>query len=176
MKEKDIILAYQQAHNANDVDLALSYMSPEIRFGMAGIWVKEGIEEVRALESWDAALHSKIIFTDLKLRNGRLECTAKETNDWFKLVGIPEIRYDSIKYEFENGVIRHIRANMAHQSERLIDQAINKIMRWALDAHPDEINDIIPRGNFLYGHEQALRWKTLLEEWVKTRPPEDEEE
>jgi hypothetical protein len=64
---------------------------------------------------------------------------------------------------------------MAHQSERLIDQAINKIMRWALDAHPDEINDIIPRGNFIYGHDQALRWKALLEDWVKNRPPVEEE-
>lgn len=174
MKEKDIILAYQQAHNANDVDLALSYMSPDIRYGMAGIWVKEGIEEVRALESWDAALHSQLVFTALKFRNGRLECTAKETNDWFKLAGISEITYDAIKYEFENGQIRHIRANMAHKSERMIDQAINKVIRWALDAYPDEVQAIIPRGNFLYGHEQALRWKKLLEEWLKNRPPGEE--
>jgi len=175
LKEKDLILAYLQAHNNHDVDLALSYMSPDIRFGMAGIWVKEGIEDLRDLEAWDAVMNSQLRFDNLKSRSGRLECTGQETNDWYQLAGIPAITYDNIKFEFENGLIRHIRANMAHKSERMIDTAVNNVIRWALDTHPDEVGDIIPRGNFIHGHEQAVRWKALLADWLKHRPPAEEE-
>lgn len=175
MKEKDLILAYLQAHNDHDVNLALSYMSPEIRFGMAGIWVKEGTEELQAMEAWDAEMHSQIRFDNLKTRSGRLECTGQETNDWYQMTGIQAIIYDNIKFEFENGLIRHIRANMSHKSERMIDTVVNDVIRWALDIYPDEVNDIIPRGNFIHGHDQAVRWKALLTEWLKNRPPEEEE-
>lgn len=175
LKEKDIILAYLQAHNDHDVDLALSTMSPEIRFGMAGIWVKEGTEEVSAMEKWDAAMNSQLTFENLKIRNGRLECVGRETNDWYQMSGIQEVHYEAIKFEFENGLIRHIRAQMAHKSERKIDQVVNDVIRWALDIYPDEVEEIIPRGNFIYGHEQALRWKALLEKWLKSRPPQEEE-
>lgn len=163
--EKEIVVAYMNAHNAHDIDGVLSYLSPEIRFGMTGLWVRQGLEEIRALAEWDAVMNSQLDFRDFKVRNQRLECTGIETNDWLKMVGIEQIRYEPIKFEFEAGMIRHIRAQIAPKFEIMVDRAVNDVVRWALDKNPKEVHDLVPRGVFKYGHDQALRWKKLLVEW-----------
>jgi hypothetical protein len=166
MKEKKaIVLAYQDAHNAHDVELALSFFAPNIRFEMTGLWVKQGLEDVRALEEWDAALANQLTFGDLRIRNARLECEAKETNDWFKLVGIDEVFYDSIKFEFDNGLITHIRAKISPKGEMAVDKVVNGVMRWALEACPEEVENLMPRGLFNYGREEAHKWLALLKDW-----------
>ncbi len=163
--KNEIILAYQDAHNAHDIDRVLSFLAPDIRFGMSGLWVKQGLEELRALEEWDAALNSHLTFEKIKMRNQRLECRGTETNDWYQMVGISKITYDSIKFEFDLMKINHIRAKISPKSERQIDQVINEVLRWALTARPEVVEEVIPRGVFVYGRKQALRWKALLDEW-----------
>jgi hypothetical protein len=163
--QKEIVIAYQEAHNAHDIDGALSYFSPKIRFGMTGLWVREGLEEVRELEEWDAVMSSQLGLINFKMRNQRLECSGTETNDWFAIVGIKQIRYEPIKFEFEGDKIRHIRAQIAPKDEMMVDRAVNEVVRWALDIYPNEIHDLVPRGVFKYGHKHALRWKKLLEDW-----------
>lgn len=167
--EKEIVLAYQEAHNAHDVEKALSFFNPDIRYGMTGVWVKEGIEEVRALEAWDAVLNSKMNYHVLKVRQSRMNCSATETNDWLKLAEIEEIEYTSIKFEFEGNRIQHIRAQLAGKSEWAIDQAVNAVLRWALEALPDEVQSLIPRGNFLHSEGHAKRWLKLVQDWKDAR-------
>ncbi|HKJ27310.1 MAG TPA: hypothetical protein VJ965_06715 [Anaerolineales bacterium] len=162
---KAIVLAYQQAHNAQDVDQAMQYFTPNVRFEMAGIWVRQGLEEIRAMEEWEKVMDGEIEFGDLKMRNNRLECKATERNSWLKLVGIEVITYDSYRFEFEDDQINRIRAKISPKGEMAIDKAINRVMRWALEAYPDEIDAIIPRGQFNYGKTQAERWLALLKEW-----------
>jgi len=167
--EKEIVLAYMEAHNAHDVEGVLEVLSPNIRFGMTGLWVRDGLDEIRALEEWDVVMNSHLTFTEFKVRNQRLECKGVETNDWYKMVGIEQVHFEPIKFEFEGGKIRHIRAQLAPKSEMTVDRAVNDVVRWALDVYPDEITHLVPRGVFRYGHEQAQRWKKLLAEWQKAK-------
>ena len=167
--EKEIVLAYQEAHNAHDVEKALSFFTADIRYGMTGVWVKQGIDEVRALESWDAALNSHMDYHVLKVRQSRMNCSATETNDWLKLAGIGKIEYTSIKFEFKGEKIQHVRAQLAGKSEWAIDQAVNDVLRWALEAHPGEVQSLIPRGNFLHGEGHAERWLKLVQEWKEAK-------
>ena len=167
--EKEIVQAYLEAHNAHDIEGVLEVLSPKIRFGMTGLWVREGFDEIRALEEWDAVMNSHLQFTDLKMRNQRLECKGAETNDWYKVVGIEQEHFEPIRFEFEAGKIRHIRAQLAPKSEMAVDRAVNDVVRWALDVNPDEIRYLVPRGVFRYGHEQAQRWKKLLAEWKQAK-------
>ena len=167
--EKEIVIAYQDAHNAHDIEGVLNYFSPAIRYGMTGLWVREGFDEIRALEEWDTVMNSQLVFSDFKVRNQRLECTGTETNDWLKMVGIEEIRYEPMKFEFDGDKIRHIRVQIAPKFEMMVDRAVNDVVRWALELYPDEITDLVPRSVFKYGHAQALRWIKLLEEWKKAK-------
>ncbi len=167
--EKEIVLAYQEAHNAHDVEKALSFFTDDIRYGMTGVWVKQGIDEVRGLETWDAALNSHMNYQVLKVQQSRLNCAATETNDWLKLVGVNEIEYTSIKFEFKGEKIQHIRAQLAGKSEWAIDQAVNDVLRWALEAYPAEVKGLIPRNNFIHGVGQAQRWLDLLKEWKEAK-------
>jgi len=167
--EKEIVLAYQEAHNTHDIEGVLEVLSPKIRFGMTGLWVREGLAELRDLEEWDAVMNSHITFKDFKVRNQRLECKGAETNDWYKMVGIEQVYFEPIKFEFEDGKIRHIRAQLAPKSEMAVDRAVNDVVRWALEVFPDEITHLVPRGVFRYGHEQAMRWKKLLVEWQEAK-------
>lgn len=167
--EKQIVQAYLEAHNAHNVEGVLDLLSPQIRFGMTGLWVREGLDEIRALEEWDAVMNSQLQFTDFKMRNQRLECKGVETNDWYKLVGIEQVSFQPIKFEIEGGKIRHIRAQIAPKSEMAVDRAVNDVVRWALDVYPDEITQLVPRGVFRYGHDQAQRWKKLVAEWKQAQ-------
>lgn len=163
--EKEIVLAYLEAHNAHDIERALNVFSPKIRFMMVGLWTREGIDELRSLEAWDAALNSQLAFDDLKIRQGRMDCRGRETNDWYQFTGIDQVDYDSIKFEFHDGKISHIRAKLAPKSERDVDRAMNEVIRWALEAAPDEVKALVRRGKFRYGQDQAVRWMDLLEKW-----------
>ena len=163
--DKEIVQGYLEAHNAHDVERALSYFSPNIRFMMSGLWTREGLDELRALEAWDAALNSQLAFDDLKIRRGRMDCRGREANDWYQIVGIEQVDYDSIKFEFQDGKIIHIRAKMSPKSERAVDRAMNEVVGWALAAAPDEVKALVRRGKFLYGPEQAVRWMDLLKRW-----------
>lgn len=165
--EQEIVMAYLKAHNAHDIDGALSFLSPEIRFGMTGLWVRQGLTELRALEEWDAVMNSQLDFRNFKVRNQRLECSGTETNDWYAMVGIESVTFQPIKFEFDAGKIRHIRAQIAPKNEMMIDRAVNEVVRWAFDIYPDEITDLVPRGVFRYGKAHAVRWLKLLEEWKK---------
>lgn len=163
--EKEIVLAYQQAHNAHDVDLALSFFTPNIRYMMTGLWTREGLDELRALEAWDAALNSHLTYGELKVRQGRMDCRGSETNDWYKLVGIDKVEFDSIKFEFTGDKIAHIRSRIAPKSERALDSTMNDVVRWALDEDPSEVHALLPRGTFKYGEDHAFRWMTLVKKW-----------
>ena len=162
---KAIILAYQEAHNNQDVDRALSLFAPNIRFEMAGIWVREGLEQQRELEEWDAALSSKLVFDNFKKRGGRTECTAIETNAWLKMAGIGTVTYESVLFEFDGDQIIRIRAKLAPKSEMAMDKAMNGVVRWALDHKLSKIEEIIPRGLFHYGKQQAEDWLVMLNDW-----------
>lgn len=171
---KAIIMAYQEAHNNQDIEQTLRLFSPNIRFEMAGIWVREGLEEMRQLEEWDRVMSSRLAFGAIKKRGGRLVCSAEETSTWLSMVGIEAVLYDSVMFEFAGSQINRIRAKLAPKSEMAIDKAVNRVMRWALEARPDEIGEIIPRGLFNYGQVQAEKWLALLEEWQQ-RAVESEE-
>lgn len=162
---KEIIKAYQDAQNANDTDLAMSFFAPNIRYEMVGLWVMQGLEELRALAEWNTAVSNQLVLGKIKMRHNRLECQAKETNDWLKMVGIDAVYYDTIKYEFEDDKISVVRAKIAPKSEMAMDRATNRVMRWALEACPEEIKEIMPRGLFKYGGETAKKWLALLKDW-----------
>ena len=163
--DKNVVMAYLEAHNRHDMDAVLALFAPDIRFEMSGLWVRVGIEEMRSLEAWDKVVNSQLTFKDLRVQSGRMTCKAEETNDWLKMVGIEAVYYDTVKFEFENDVIRHIRVKIASKSEMAIDRGSNKVVRWAFEAEPDTVHQVIPRGQLLYSEENAHKWIALVQKW-----------
>ena len=90
---------------------------------------------------------------------------SSETNDWYQLVGIDQVVFDSIKFEFKGDKIAHIRSRIAPKSERALDSTMNDVVRWALDVDPDEVSALLPRGTFKYGADHAARWMALVKKW-----------
>ncbi len=167
--EKEILAGYQQAHNAQDVEGALAWLTPDVSWRMTGLWVRHGTEEMRDLEAWDAVLNGRIEFIEVKSMAGGLTCRSEETNDWYQATGIDQVTYDQIRFEFRDGRISQVRAKLSSESERAIDKVVNQVSRWALKSAPAEINAVLPRGIFNYGAEQAHRWMALLQAWQKSQ-------
>lgn len=165
MDPREIVLAYQEACNHHNIDLALSFFVPDIRYEMVGIRVMQGLEDLRAFAEWNQFFATQMNFGKLKMKNNRLECQAEETNDWLKMVGIESVTYDSIKFEFNNDKISNVRAKLSPKSEMAMDRATNRVIRWVLDTDPELIDKIIPRGLFKYSEEVAERWLALLKDW-----------
>lgn len=169
MDPREIVLAYQEAWNTHNIDLALSFFAPDIRYEMVGIRVIQGPDEMRSYAEWNQFFNNHLNFGKLQMKNNRLECQAEETNDWLKMVGIDGISYDSIKFEFKDGQISQVRAKLSPKSEMAMDRATNRVIRWVLDTDPEVIDKIIPRGHFKYSKEVAEKWLALLKDW-KARP------
>lgn len=165
MEPREIVLAYQEACNAHNIDLALSFFAPDIRYEMVGIRVMQGLDDLRSYAEWNQFFNTQLNFGKLQMKSNRLECQAEETNAWLEMVGLDSISYDSIKFEFKDGQISQVRAKLSPKSEMAMDRATNQVIRWVLDTDADVIDKIIPRGLFKYSKEVAERWLALLKEW-----------
>lgn len=165
MDPREIVLAYQEACNTHDIDLALSLFAPDIRYEMVGIWVMQGPDDLRSYAEWNQVFAVKMNFGKLKMKNNRLECQAEETNDWLKMVGIESVTYDSLKFEFKDNKISNIRVKISPKSEMAMDRATNRVVRWVMETDPESIHKIIPRGLFKYSREVAEKWLALLKDW-----------
>ncbi len=162
-----------QAQNEHNLDQALALLSPDIRFEMTGLWVKQGPEEIKGILEWNTIFNTQYRIEDLKEKQGMVTCTAKEKSDWYDTVGIGIVVYESYRFGIENGLIKQIKTKIDPVSERNIDRGVNLVMKWAMKKYSHDLIKLIPRGIFLYSREGALQWKDVLEEW-KNLPKEEE--
>lgn len=161
----ELVTAYQNAHNRHDIEAALAYYADNIRFEITGTWVKEGLEEIRGLEEWDAAVDGELLLYDMTLENDTITCKGAERNEWFRLAGIDEVSHVSVTIRVLNNRIVEIIAKPTLQSEMEIADAFGKIMSWARRERSEMLSALMPGGQLEYTTEAAESWLDLLRDW-----------
>lgn len=169
---------YEQAHNGHDVERALSYLTDDITFEMVGSWIREGKDEMREYEGWDAAINSNLSFRDIRKHGDTIICSLVERNDWFRLVGIDAIEYEWVRITFRNGKISSIVAQLSEQSHKAALQEFQSFISWASSERIYELVELMHGAEFVFRKDNAPAWLKLLQEWrsVTIRVPNVEYE
>lgn len=162
---QDVVRAYIDAHNRHDVTKAMSFMSDEIQFEMSSGWIRYGKDQIRQLQEWDSATAGTLNVSELTALGDTISCRLTEQNDWFRLLGIDTIHYDSARFIFHEGSIIAIRAIINDQSVHMIQNAFIAMRNWARTERPEALDMLMPKGDFIYDAALAEPWLTLLREW-----------
>jgi len=167
----NLLKAYQEAHNSHDVEKVLSLVTDDITFRLAGTGVKEGKEQIRWVEQWDAAVNSHLTFADIQVKGNMITCKVIEKNDLFKLYGIEEVHYTFATFIFRDGLIKEITVEPSQKSVKAIDEIRHSFIEWASQERSQQLEALRPEGEFVYSAENASLWLALLEEWREETKP-----
>ncbi len=162
---EDTVRAYIEAHNRHDVTKAVSFMADEIRFEMGSGWIRYGKDKIRQLQEWDSAVAGTLNISELTVLGDTVSCSLTEQNDWFRLLGIDTIHYDSAQFYFHEGSIIAIRAIINDKSASMIQNAYISMRNWAKIERPEALEILMPKGDFVYDAALAESWLALLREW-----------
>ena len=173
-KLEERLKALQEAHNSHDVEKNLSFYADDAKFVMIGHWVEEGKEGLRNIFTSDAALNSRLTFTDIKVNGDTVTCKVKEENDLLKLVGIDAIYYESSHFIFRDGLIIETRAVKTQESieakEKVNKEVFLPFKEWI---RSQEFSELSLDGEYIINKENVSMWLKLLQEWLEKNDEED---
>lgn len=157
--------AYQEAHNNNDVEKAMSLLTEDIKYEVVGEWTLEGKEKLRKLFETDADTNSKQFFTDIKVGENKVTFKFTEQNDWLKLAGIDALLGESGEFIFEEGLIKVIRLKRSQESIMAMRKFRSSFGRWAANNRMDELSKL--KGTAVLAREDLPMFMGMLRDWRK---------
>ena len=162
---EETMIAYLQSHNNHDVEKTLSYFHENASFQMMD---QPPILDIRKMEAWDAAIASNLIYESWEVHGDTIIVgTIIERNNWFSHAGIKRIVYrPGTRLIFKEGKIFKITvAAMTEESINDLSDMFNAFFLWASENHPEEMQQLMPGGQFEFSEQKASLWFQLLDEW-----------
>lgn len=164
----DRVRGYLDAHNRQDVDGALAFLSEDAFFNVPGQMVFQGRDHIRNLEEWDATLNGSLTSSGFTEHGDTVAVeSTTESSDLFRLLGIGEIHYEpGVRFVVENGLITRLLPTPPDSaSQKRIREAFGAFLTWGMPRHAEEIRTLLPGGKFSYSKENAAKWLELAREW-----------
>lgn len=168
----DTVRQFERAHNDQDIERMLDLVSENVAFEISDGWAIEGKEQFRVYAEWDAAVNSLFRFDSLSASGDTITGRLIETNDWFDLMGVKAVIYDSVSVIVENGSISRISASQKESNRVHTRSIFESFIRWAAEERSSELVELMDGSSFVFRKENASRWLHLLEEWhISTLEP-----
>lgn len=117
------------------------------------------------LAEWDSTLNSHLNFEIMKRNEDTLLCRVKESNDWFKAVGMEMIIHDSVWVVVQNGKIKSIKAVSNPQQGKAIAEVIQTLFKWSSETGDTILLTLFRGDEFVYSKETAQSWMHLFRRW-----------
>lgn len=162
-KKNDLIQSYFEAHNAHEIENSLGYFNEDAVFELKGVWTKKGLNDIRGLEEFDAAMNSHLELIEARQSGDTVYCRIVENNDWFSSVGITRLVHDPTIFVLDGRKIKHIIAYPDQETGEKIEAAIGQIFQWSQQTGDSAVYKLLPEGEFIYSTEAATQWKALFE-------------
>jgi len=164
-KTQEVVESFITAHNEHNIEKALTFYDENIVFELKGVWTKKGLNEMRSLEEWDAALNSNLILESIVSKEDTVFCRVVENNDWFRAADITDLVHDPTIFVVNNGKIKKIIALPSEKIGKEIEATIGALYQWSQKAQDTTINDLIQNGQFVYSAKAAEKWLALFNRW-----------
>ncbi len=162
---EDIVREFENAHNDQNIEQMLELVSEDVAFEISDGWAIEGKGQFRVYAEWDAAVNSLFRFDSLSASGDTITGRLIETNDWFDLMGVKAVIYDSVGVIVVDGRISEIRASQKDSNRLRTRSTFESFIRWAADERSSELVGLMDGPSFVFRKKNAARWLGLLEEW-----------
>lgn len=166
----------EKAWNAGDREAVLSLYADDIVLCYNAEVQAEDKKGIARLLEMDVAAHTEVKFVDVRVvEKDAVACTMVETNDFYRLIGLPEFRkIDTIR--FRDGLIcEESEACDVHEWQamrRAMRALYDTVFEWAAVAYPETLAAIRPEGQLLRTGEAYAQLVALCDEWKRTMQPD----
>jgi hypothetical protein len=174
LKEIDAIgqiKAYETAHNAYAVDMALAFFVDHAVLEFSGLGNFQNHEAIRQIHEYDKAIHAQINAQNFVVDGERVICAVREQNDWLTAAGLEDIFYPSVVYTFTTeGKIQKISATISVKDGAAIEAVLAEFVPWLMKQRPLEAKRLFTKaGEFVYSGTNGSLVIALLAHWQSKR-------
>lgn len=162
VEQKQTVESYLAAHNSHDIEKAMSYYDENAVFELKGVWVKQGLTEMRLLEEFDASMNSHLELKSITAKVDSVFCKLIEKNDWLENLGITELVHDPVIMIVNQGKIKRIIAHPSQENMNEINAAIGSVYEWSKINQDSTVHELIINNQFIYGNKTANKWRDLF--------------
>jgi len=159
---------YFEQHNRHDLSSELAFYAEDAVFEMPGWPPLRGKDALRDQFAFDSVLNSEIIVGGIRVLGDTVFIDSlTERNDFFRLLGISEVRYlPGTRLIFDGGQIEKVQsAQIRPEDMQATSENIEQVLEWLRVPHPELSSEIESGALFQYNAETANRWLQLLREW-----------
>ena len=152
--------------NDHDIEKALSFLSDDFHLHFTDydfIIDKKGIVNVFG---WDKGVNGRVSYKNLVVEGDSITGLFTEQNDFFKLVGIDELKA-KITYTFDKSGLIVKQSYTPLPDQPSFQEKMQPAIEWARENRPDEITEIYHQNQMQFNQEMGERWVALLKEWKK---------
>jgi hypothetical protein len=158
--------AYIEAINNHKIEKSLSFLSDDFQLHFAGSDFsidKNGMIDVLG---WDKGVNGKVSCKNLVVEGDSITGIFTERNDFFKLIGIRELKSKNT-YTFDESSLIEKQVYTPLPEQPSFQEKIQPAVTWARKNRPGELEEIYPNNQIQFNEEMAGRWMALLKEWKK---------
>ncbi|MCB9422487.1 MAG: nuclear transport factor 2 family protein [Ardenticatenaceae bacterium] len=163
--EQEIVEAYFEAHNRQDIEAIIALYSEDATFESVDNYVVEGKSALRQLVEYSLALNVKGKAFDYVSKPGQVTFKLIEQNGFFRTLGVDEIHYSSCTMTIHDGLIVSAKVELSQESMEQVEQAPAPFMAWATKENPETLANLMADDESRISKERALGWMALLHEW-----------
>jgi ketosteroid isomerase-like protein len=165
-KPENRLKDFEKAYNAHDVEKIMSFYAEDAVHEVLGQFVLRGKEKIRGLVEYDAASDARLSFTQYEVEGQTITCGFTMTDDWIKAAGMDQIHYSGTLV-FRDGLIHQWTAQTSSETVQRLTDVFNAVTDWASKERPQQLEELISQGDFVYNAENAKKSLELLREWQK---------
>ncbi len=167
-RNQEVLESYIAAHNEHEIEKELAFYGDDIEFELKNTWTKKGLNEMRSLAEWDAALNSNLKLESITTKEDSIFCKVVENNDWFKAVNIYDLEHDPTVFIIQNGKIVKIIGYPTEKTGKEIQAVIGSLFQWSQIEKDSTLNELIRGNQFVYSTEAAEKWLDLFTRWKES--------
>jgi hypothetical protein len=165
------VAAYEEAHNADDVEKAMAMFAREAVVEMVGQGTLSDLEAIRAIHEYDRSISARLRFENCTAEGLTVACEVREQNEWLNAAGLGEIFYPSSVFTFNGaGEIQKITATISPEDGAAMGAVLAEFIPWLLDERPSKSTRLFtPERQFIYSEANGNLVGDLLSEWQAGR-------
>lgn len=162
--------AYFKTLNDHKIEKTLSFLSDDFHLHFTEYDFTIDKTGVINVLGWDKGVNGKVSYENLIVEEDSITGVFIERNDFFKLVGIEELKATST-YTFDRSgmIVKQTYTPLPNQPS--FQDKMQPAIEWARRNRLGELNEIYPQNQMQFNQEMAERWVTLLKEWKTVTQP-----
>ena len=150
--------------NDHDIEKALSFLSEGFHLRFTEYDFNIDKKEMVNVLGWDKAVNGMVSYKNLVVTGDSITALFTEQNDFFKLVGIAELKA-KITYTFDKSGLIVKQTYTPNPGQPSFQEKMQPAIEWARENRPDEINEIYHQNQMQFNQATGERWLALLKEW-----------